>query len=131
MSSIHNKKSLKPFRKFLRNHSTAAESTLWTILKNRNVGNLKFRRQHSVGNFILDFYCPELKLAIELDGEFHADSGVISRDKERDEFLKEYGVQVLRYENRWVYEYPDIIIQDILEIKEKMMQPPRPDPHEI
>jgi very-short-patch-repair endonuclease len=120
MPSIHNKISLKPYRKYLRNHSSAAEATLWNILKNRNVCNLKFRRQHSVCNFILDFYCPELKLAIELDGEYHADPGVITYDTEREEVLKKFSIQVLRYENRWVYEYPDVIIQDITDIREKM-----------
>jgi very-short-patch-repair endonuclease len=121
MSSIHNKKSLKPFREYLRNHSTAAEATLWKILKKRNVGGLKFRRQHSVFNFILDFYCPEIKLAIELDGEFHANSAVVTNDIEREKILKEFDIRVLRYENRWVYEYPDEIVNDILEVKDKIM----------
>jgi very-short-patch-repair endonuclease len=124
MPSVHNKISLKPFRKYLRNHSAAAEATLWNILKNRNLCNIKFRRQHSVGNFILDFYCPELKLGIELDGEYHADPAAITYDSEREEFLKKFSIQILRYENRWVYEYPDVIIHDIIEIKEKMKLDP-------
>lgn len=54
-------------------------------------------------------------LAIELDGEVHADLNGIARDMERDEELNKLGVTVLRYENRWVYEYPEVIKQDIIE----------------
>ena len=58
-------------RKLLRNNSTPAECELWNYLKGRKISDLKFRRQHSIDNYILDFYCPQLKLAIELDGEYH------------------------------------------------------------
>lgn len=58
-------------------------------------------------------------LAVELDGEVHADLQSITRDKQRDEFLTKNGITVLRYENRWVYEYPDVIKQDILEVAKK------------
>ncbi len=115
MSRLHNRKSLKSIRKNLRNHSTAAEATLWKMLKQSQVGGNKFRRQHSVGKFILDFYCPELKLAIELDGEPHANPVNHQRDLYRDEYLLENGITIFRYENRWVFEYPDVIIEEILE----------------
>ncbi len=111
---LHNQKSLKPLRKHLRNKSTAAEATLWKMLKNKQVGGYKFRRQHSVGNYVVDFNCPELQLALELDGEYHAYTATIERDAKRDEFLKRYQVTVFRYENRWVYEYPEVIKEDIL-----------------
>nr|WP_320020538.1 endonuclease domain-containing protein [uncultured Draconibacterium sp.] len=112
---LHNRKFYKPLRKHLRNHSTAAEATLWKMLKKRQVGGYKFRRQHSIGKYIVDFFCYELMLAIELDGEVHADLISIEKDKERDEELNKLGVTVLRYENRWVYEYPEVIKQDVLE----------------
>jgi len=111
----HNRPYLKKIRKHLRNHSTSAEAELWNILKHRNLGGLKFRRQHSVGKYILDFYCPDLRLAIELDGEPHADLQNIIRDEERDSHLMEYGITVFRYENRWAFEYPEVIKEDILE----------------
>jgi very-short-patch-repair endonuclease len=126
MPYTHNKSSLKQFRKSLRNHSTAAEATLWKILKNKNVCKLKFRRQHSVGNYILDFYCQELKLGIELDGEIHTNPGVVTYDDEREDLLRKLSIQVLRYENRWVYEYPEVIIKDISEFKEKKKPIPPP-----
>jgi very-short-patch-repair endonuclease len=115
MSKLHNQKNLKPIRKALRNHTTSAEATLWTMLKNKQVGGYKFRRQHSIGKYVVDFYCPEIKLVIELDGEPHADLLNIARDAERDEFISQYGITVLRYENRWVFEYPEVIKQEILE----------------
>ena len=115
MTRLHNRKSLKGIRKSLRNNSTSAEATLWKMLKQSQVGDYKFRRQHSFGKFILDFYCPELKLAIELDGEPHANPVIHQKDLERDEFLKENGITVFRYENRWVFEYPEVIKEDILE----------------
>ena len=122
MAKLHNQKSLKSLRKHLRSNSTSAEATLWTMLKNKQIGNFKFRRQHSVGKFILDFYCPALQLAIELDGEPHADLMNIARDAERDKWLNQQGISVLRYENRWVYEYPDVIVTDILEFAEKKIK---------
>ena len=85
------------------------------MLKKRQVGGYKFRRQHSIGKYIVDFFCYELMLAIELDGEVHADLNGIARDMERDEQLNKLGVTVLRYENRWVYEYPEVIKQDIID----------------
>jgi very-short-patch-repair endonuclease len=120
MAKLHNLHSLKPLRKHLRNNSTSAEATLWKILKNSQVGGYKFRRQHSVGKYVLDFYCPSLQLAIELDGESHVDLINIARDAERDEWLNEQKIIVFRYENRWVFEYPESIKKDILEFGEKM-----------
>ena len=116
---LHNRKYLKNIRKHLRNHSTSAEAELWKILKHRQVSGYKFRRQHSVGKFILDFYCPELQLAIELDGEPHAHFHAIARDTKRDAFLLSVGISVLHYENRWVFEYPDVILKDITEFEQK------------
>ena len=120
MTQLHNRKYLKPIRKHLRNNSTASEATLWKLLKKSQIGAYKFRRQHSIGNYIVDFYCPELQLAIELDGEPHADLNSIAFDSERDSFLNERGITIFRYENRWVYEYPEVIVEDILELGRKM-----------
>jgi very-short-patch-repair endonuclease len=119
MKKLHNLHSLKPTRKHLRNNSTSAEATLWAMLKNKQVGGYKFRRQHSVGKYVPDFYCPSLQLAIELDGEPHADLINIALDAERDEWLNQQGITVFRYENRWVFEYPDVIKNDILKFGEK------------
>jgi very-short-patch-repair endonuclease len=118
MSTLHNRNYLKPIRKSLRNNATSAEATLWNILKTRQVGGYKFRRQHSIGKYVVDFYCPTLQLVIELDGEPHANLVNIALDSERDEFINQYGITVLRYENRWLFEYPEVIKQEILEFGE-------------
>ena len=120
MPKLHNLQSLKPIRKYLRNNGTSAEATLWLSLMNKQVGGLKFRRQHSVGNYILDFYCLTIKLAIEIDGEPHGEFANIERDKKRDLYLKKLVITVFRYENRWIFEYPDVIKQEIIEFAEKV-----------
>jgi very-short-patch-repair endonuclease len=118
MPVIHNREYLKSFRKSLRNNSTAAEASLWKIFQNKKVEGIKFRRQHSVGKYILDFYCPELSLSIELDGESHANPAVLIKDDEKDKYLEKFSITVLRYESRWVYEYLENIIQDILNFRD-------------
>ena len=102
----------KELRKDLRNHSTPAEATLWKLLKGKQISGLKFRRQHSVDPFILDFYCPQIKLAIELDGEVHNKQE--DYDEQRTRYLNEKkGIQLLRFENRVVFENPEQIMGEI------------------
>ena len=113
--AMHNNKPLKPFRKALRNHSTSAEKALWNLLKGKQLAGFKFRRQHSVENYVLDFYCPYRKLAIELDGEYHNITEQQEHDTRRDEFLASIGIKVLRFENRFVFEHTEQVINEILE----------------
>ncbi len=86
---LHNRQHLKDFRKELRNHSTGAEGELWKYLKGGQQQGCKFRRQHSVDNFMLDFYCPAKRLAIELDGQIHFSTISQEYDILRDQALKE------------------------------------------
>ncbi|NQV01138.1 MAG: DUF559 domain-containing protein [Bacteroidia bacterium] len=118
MKNTHNRKELKSQRKYLRNHATSAEAVFWKYLKNKQVGGLKFRRQHSIGSFIVDFYCPTLKLAIELDGEPHATQTGEEHDNARDRYLQNQGIVVIRFENRYAFDYPKDIIEEILKVKE-------------
>jgi very-short-patch-repair endonuclease len=94
-----NLKSLNVKRKKLRNHSTSAEIVLWEHLKSRRLEGRKFRRQFSVGFYILDFYCPEEKLCIELDGQHHFTEDGKSKDAEREKHLEQCGIKTLRFEN--------------------------------
>ena len=100
----HNRNQLKSFRKKLRNNGTTAEAELWKHISNRKLAGRKFRRQHSVGYFILDFYCPSEKLAIELDGEDHYWKKGIDKDLKKELFLREHSIRVLRFENKWVFQ---------------------------
>ena len=111
--NINNLPYLKSIRKELRNNLTPAEAALWKMLKNRQLDGRKFRRQHSIGKYILDFYCPSEKLAIELDGEVHFQISWQEYDFERDLFLKEFGVKVLRFENKMVFEKTNAVLEAI------------------
>ena len=100
---------LLEFRKFLRNNSTSAEAELWKYLSGKKLYGRKFRRQYSIANYILDFYCRSEKLAEELDGNPHGDYIQIQKDILRDEFLKKSGIQTLRIENRFVFQEPEYV----------------------
>ena len=115
---IFNKKSNKNFRRKLRKLSIRAERELWGQIRNRKIG-YKFRRQFGVGKYIVDFYCPELKLAIELDGQYHASYAMQTLDQEKDIQIQKFGITVLRFENKVVFEQPEEIINQIRKISKK------------
>jgi very-short-patch-repair endonuclease len=101
-------------RRELRKNSTAAEAALWKMIKNRQIEGVKFRRQFSVGPYILDFYSPEIGLCIELDGAMHYTEGGSDNDCSRTEYLiKEHNIEVLRFENKTLYNYPEEVIAEI------------------
>ena len=104
---------LKSFRKDLKANLTPAEAKLWLYLQNSKLENRKFRRQHSIENYIQDFYCPSEKIAIELDGDTHNTLSQKADDKTRDLFLKSIGIKVLRFENKMVFENSNGILKAI------------------
>ena len=112
---LNNKAEHKSVRRSLRNAATPHEVILWSRLKNSKLG-FKFRRQSSVGQYILDFYCPEKRLAVELDGSQHIDS---ESDKERTDFLNKQNIQVLRFWNNEVNTNLEGVILKILTTLEK------------
>jgi very-short-patch-repair endonuclease len=101
---INNLPCLEPFRKDLRNNLTPAEAAFWKVIQKKNLDGRKFRRQQSVGNYVLDFYCSAEKLAIELDGEVHFNDSAREHDGTRISYLRNCGVRVLRFENKSVFE---------------------------
>ena len=104
MALVHNIPRLKPRRRELRRRLTIAEARLWNHLKDRKLRSRKFRRQHSVGPYILDFYCPGEGLAVELDGAAHDHEAAQNRDSLRTLFLQSAGIRLVRFENRQVIE---------------------------
>ncbi len=98
----NNDRLLKDRRKDLRIRSTDVERLLWQKLRGRQVCDLKFFRQFSIGPYILDFYCPKAKLAIELDGNQHATEEGIAYDQERAIFLESKDIKVIRFWNNEV-----------------------------
>jgi very-short-patch-repair endonuclease len=98
--------------KELRRTSTPAEQRLWQALRGGKLAGLKFRRQHPVGNFILDFYCSACKLAIELDGSIHQSQ--LEYDAARTAQLEAYGYKVLRFSNDAVMQQLETVLAEIL-----------------
>jgi len=112
-AKVHNIKNLRRNRKKLRNSLTPAEAKLWSLLKNSQFENRKFRRQHSVGPYVLDFYCPSEKLCIELDGNVHYSDGGFEYDTQRTEYLKTLNIKVIRFENKDVFENTEGVLEEI------------------
>lgn len=97
----------------MRKNLTPAEAALWTMLKGKQLEGRKFRRQHSVGNYILDFYSPSEKLAIELDGADHFTAAGFEYDEERTTYLNSLGIRVIRFENNLVFEASEGVLEEI------------------
>ena len=104
----------KETRKQLRNNATSSEALLWKALRGRNAGGYKFRRQQGIGSYILDFYCPELRLCIELDGSSHDHK--YEYDERRTAFLNEQGIKVVRFHNEVVLANVDAVAREIVRI---------------
>ena len=109
----HNCKEQRIIRQSLRNNATSVESILWKALKGKQVDGLKFRRQFGVGPYILDFYCPEIRLGIELDGEVHKSAEAHEYDEIRSTFMKKNRIGILRFDNDVVTKNMDAIIEAI------------------
>jgi very-short-patch-repair endonuclease len=113
MTKLFNKTSEKLKRRELRTNMTKAEAIVWQKLRCKQLENCKFRNQYSVDRFVLDFYSPELKLAIEIDGESHFQEGVAQYDEERQIFIESAGIKFLRFTNKDVYENLNGILETI------------------
>ena len=117
-NKVFTRKEQAVLRQELRNNLTTAEVTLWNILRRKQIDGLKFRRQHSAGEYIMDFYCPELKLCIEIDGNIHEQTEAFAHDIKRTDYLNSQGITVFRYSNDVVFNQPGGIIDSIKKFKE-------------
>jgi very-short-patch-repair endonuclease len=115
--NLHKKSSsvLYEYAKQMRRNSTKAEEKLWQRLRSRQVTGLKFRRQHPIDKFIVDFYCHEINLAVELDGDIHNESEQRDLDSGRTETLKEFGINVIRFQNEEVLYNIENVISKLTE----------------
>ena len=100
----------------LRKRMTVAEKALWEKLRNRQVKDYRFRRQHPIGEFVVDFFCYEGKLVIELDGEAHDDPFQKERDIQRTMILQSLGLKEMRFRNQEVLDNPDDVVSKIAEM---------------
>jgi len=115
---IHSLNNLLNRRKELRRKQTPQEEKLWWYLKDRRLSEFKFRRQPSIGGYILDFYCAEKRLVIEIDGEIHNKSENQEYDEIRDKYFRELDYKVLRFKNRQV----DADISEVVKIIENSLK---------
>jgi very-short-patch-repair endonuclease len=113
MNEFFNQESQKDNRRRLRNTMPDAEVILWSRLKGRQLLGCKFRRQYSVGAFVIDFNSPEIRLAIELDGDSHYREGAPEYDQKRSLFIERFGIRVVRVLNSDVYDNLDGILEMI------------------
>lgn len=115
MPRLRNNVAVKIKRRSLRKNQTDAERKLWSILRNKQMDGLKFFRQYSVGSYILDFYCPKHKLAIELDGGQHGEEKQRARDELRTNYLKQQNIRVIRFWDNEVLTNLEGVIEKIKE----------------
>ena len=117
---LKNLPHLEKYRKKLRKNQTPAEKVLWKFIKSNQIKDTRFRRQFSIGNYILDFYCRKLKLGIELDGNSHFTETVQEKDKERDKYLNELGITMMRFENDLIMKRLETVLSLIEEKMEEL-----------
>ncbi|HLD20753.1 MAG TPA: endonuclease domain-containing protein [Patescibacteria group bacterium] len=111
---IFNRRDRKDFRRENRREMNDVEVTLWNHLRNGQIGH-KFRRQHSVGPYVVDFYCPAKRLVIEVDGDTHFEPDAVEYDLRRDEFLRSQGLGVIRFTNLEVRDNLSGVIDAVLD----------------
>ena len=113
--SAHNK------ARYLRKNQTDAESLLWSRLRARQLTGIKFRRQHPIGPYVLDSYCAEAHLAVEVDGSQHLESIAINQDQARTKFLENKSIKVIRFWNHEVLENLDAVLESIIFTLDEIM----------
>jgi len=100
----------------LRQEETEAEKILWQALRSKRLNGLKFRRQHPYEHFILDFFCVEYQLVVELDGSVHGLPDQVEYDEERTKFLNDHGLRVIRFQNEEVIKNLPNLLRRIIEV---------------
>ena len=96
---VFNRKETQEKRKDLRKEQTEAEKQLWRQLRNKRMKGYKFYRQYGIGVYIADFYCPERRLVIEVDGGGHYSEEGMGNDEKRSKFLRGFGIRTIRFSN--------------------------------
>ena len=113
MTQFFNKSEEIEKRRQLRNNRPAAESIVWTKLRKKQVHGFKSRRQYGVGPYVIDFYCPTLNLAVEIDGDSHIVADANGNDERRQAFIESFDIRFLRFTNEQVYRELDNVLETI------------------
>ena len=122
----------KEFRRQLRCEETPTERMLWKRLRGKQLDGYRFRQQHGFGPYVLDFYCPSIRLCIELDGEVHDSQEAQQHDSDRTSFLNQNRIHVIRFRNEEVEQSIELVLQRIREYinsninPQKVVQTPNP-----
>jgi len=114
MNQLFNRPEYKTLRQRLRKDMPDAEVIVWSYLRDRRLCGYKFRRQHGIGRYVVDFYCPKLRLVIELDGDSHFQSGAAKRDRQRQNFIESFGITVIRFTNTDIYENITGVLEELI-----------------
>jgi len=120
------RKALKPLARGLRNHPTDAEQKLWRRIRRKQLEGVQFFRQRPIASYIVDFYAGSVKVAIELDGSQHFEKEHQLQDHMRDQQLQNLGITVLRFSNSEVFQNLEGVLQEILRVLKKRLNPPIP-----
>ncbi len=116
MTKHFNKKEIKPARRSLRRNAPLAEKLIWHYIRKKQICGERFLRQYSVDYYVIDFYCPRLKLAVEADGPSHFSSiKAIKYDEKRQKHLEDFGISFLRFTNEEIYQDLENVISKIEE----------------
>lgn len=110
---------MKERRRALRNQATRTEVILWERLRRKQVLGVRFRRQFSIGNYIVDFYSPKINLAIEIDGKSHDTDAKREYDSTRDDVIKQLGINIIRFRNHEVLDEIDDVVRKIEDVIRK------------
>lgn len=123
MTEIFNQRWSLELRRALRNHPTSAEKYLWKFLKSKRLLGIQFRRQHNIGNYIVDFYVPTCGLVIEIDGAYH--NKLVSRlyDLERSRYFYTLGLKIIRFTNDEVFKSTDLVLERLRVILLRITSP--------
>jgi very-short-patch-repair endonuclease len=116
MTQFFNRTNEKSLRRELRSNLAPAEVLLWSRLKGRQLCDCRFRRQYSVGPYVLDFYSSEIQVGIELDGDSHFQPGAAEYDTERQRFIESFGIHVVRFVNTEIYDNMEGVLQRLAEV---------------
>ena len=113
MNFLYNNSQTRLRRRQLRRTQTNAEKAIWSHLRRQSLEGLKFFRQYSIGPHIIDFYCPKIRLGIEIDGGQHAEKKNELRDRKRTEFLSKQNIQIIRFWNNEVLKQKEAVVEKI------------------
>ena len=123
MTKLFNQSAQKQKRRDLRKEMTSAEGVVWSRIRNHRIG-YKFRRQFSIGTYVADFYCSELKLVVEIDGGQHFENEAIEYDNARTKYFNDLGMTVVRYTKADVKRNPVSVMDDLMRHCEVLKEKP-------